>query len=134
MFRISLRLVSDDGDPAEVTAATGMAAGTATRAGEPSVRTGRPHKFSSWSVPLGPGPRVERPEEAFDALVSWGLPLARRFRDVCADKGWEASLVVVQEFRTPDEPLEKGISLSRELVEWLATAGAAVDVDQYIYY
>ncbi|MEU9885613.1 DUF4279 domain-containing protein [Sphaerisporangium sp. NPDC051011] len=111
-----------------------MTADTATRAGEPSAKTGRPHKFSSWSVSVGPQPRVERPEEAFNALISWGLPLARRFHEVCAKEGWEASLDIVQEFRTPDEPLEKGISLSRQLIEWLTTAGAGIEIDQYTYY
>lgn len=133
MFKISLRLVSDDGNPAEVTSLTGMRPDIEARAGENSRRTGKPHKFSSWSVSVGSESLLQRPEEAFDALVSWGLPVARKFHELCSKQGWEMSLIIVQEFRDADDVTEKGISLSPEVIEWLAVAGAGVEIDQYIY-
>ncbi|MBB4916124.1 hypothetical protein FHS44_003209 [Streptosporangium saharense] len=113
---------------------TGITADRMFRAGERSPRTGEPHRFSSWSVEIGPEGGFERPEDAFDELVSWGLPMAGKFHTLHAEGRWEISLVVVQEFRDADDSMEKGISLAPEVVEWLATADAGVEVDQYVYF
>ncbi|GII76861.1 hypothetical protein Sru01_18430 [Sphaerisporangium rufum] len=66
-------------------------------------------------------------------MASWGLPIARKFRELCSERGWEVSLIIVQEFRN-DDVLEKGIPLSPEVVETLAVAGAGVEIDQYVYH
>ncbi|GAA3420320.1 DUF4279 domain-containing protein [Streptosporangium vulgare] len=134
MFKISLRLVSDDGDPAQVSAATGMVADHAVRAGDRSIKTGKLYKFSSWSASVGPKSGFERPEEAFEELVSWGLPTAYTFRKLKSESNWEISLVVVQEFRNTDNPMEKGVSLNTQVIEWIAAAGAGLEIDQYVYY
>ncbi|WP_250214781.1 DUF4279 domain-containing protein [Acrocarpospora catenulata] len=134
MFRVYLRLVSDSGDPDSVTRAVGRTPDEVWRVGETSPRSGRPRKFSSWKVCFGPKNIVGSPDGALNELMSWGLPTARVIRELATEGGWEASLVVVQEFRDPDNVFEKGIVLEAELIEWLAVAGAAVDIDQYIYY
>ncbi len=57
---------------------------------------------------------------------------AHALRDLAGDQGWEAALIVVQEFRDAEEPREKGISMGADLIRWPAAARAGVEVDQYL--
>ncbi|SEU43127.1 DUF4279 domain-containing protein [Nonomuraea wenchangensis] len=132
MFNVYLRLVADDGDPETVTQALGVAPDESTRHGRPSSKTGRPYGFSSWTLALGRQVGSDQLDEVFDRLTAWGDRGARTLRDLAGDQGWEATLIVVQEFRDAEEPREKGISMGADLIRWLAAARAGVEVDQYL--
>ncbi|MET8984511.1 DUF4279 domain-containing protein [Nonomuraea wenchangensis] len=132
MFNVYLRLVADDGDPESVTQALGIAPDESTRHGRPSPKTGRPYGFSSWTLALGRQVGSDQLEEVFGRLTAWGDRGAHTLRDLARDRGWEATLIVVQELRDPEEPREKGISMGADLIGWLAAARAGVEVDQYL--
>ncbi|MEO3863681.1 DUF4279 domain-containing protein [Acrocarpospora sp. B8E8] len=134
MFRISLRLVSDSGDPDEVSLATDVVPEKTEKAGEMSPRTGNPYKFSQWTARIGPQRIAGSPDDAFHELASWGLPTAEAIRKLVAEGCWEATLMIVQEFRDPENVFEKGISMDPKIIEWLAASGAGADIDQYILY
>lgn len=82
--------------------------------------------FSSWRAAVGRDVDADGLDAVFGGLLSWD---AHRLRDL----GWEVSLIVVQEFRDRDDPGEKGISVSTDLVRWLADARAGLEIDQYLY-
>ncbi|MGA5764841.1 DDE-type integrase/transposase/recombinase [Nonomuraea bangladeshensis] len=128
MFNVYLRLVADDGDPESVTQALGVAPDESTRHGLPSPKTGRPYGFSSWTLALGRQVGSDQLEEVFGRLTAWGDRGAQTLRDLAGDRGWEAALIVVQEFRDAEEPRE-GIAIGADLIGRLAEARAGVEVD-----
>ncbi|GII91906.1 DUF4279 domain-containing protein [Sinosporangium siamense] len=133
MFRVRLRLVSDNGDPAAVTGATGIPPNRSFRAGETSTRTGKKYRFSQWSKSIGQESETDGIDDAIAEVCSWGLNTARSFREICLSDNWEASLVIIQEIRDADDPHEKGISLTSTAISWLAAAGASLEIDQYLF-
>lgn len=69
------------------------------------------------------------------------LPKTRMTRPVVAVLGRLAdsgeavvSLEIVQEIRDLDDPQQKGIFLGVDLLAWMSTARASLDIDQYVYH
>lgn len=131
-FEVYLRVASTTLLPAEISARVGVPADEAIPIG--TLR--RPHapayRHSVWkrrAVGSGDG----RPEDFEASVVAWGMEFAAKVGSLVAAGEAEVSLMIVQRVDDLGDPLQKGIFLSPELVQWMATAGASLDVDQYFF-
>ncbi|MBB4930361.1 hypothetical protein F4561_001181 [Lipingzhangella halophila] len=93
----------------------------------------------SWRIDLG---EAQRPDELFRRLAVLGEGVARVIAGIVrAQTGgapagpYEAWVVLslCQKIDEPDDPRQSGISIDEDVVAWAALAGAAIDIDQYVY-
>lgn len=89
-----------------------------------------PRPWASWSIQLEWPPGVHGGTEGLAiAIESLGQALAERSARLC-ERGCDVVISVCQEL--DDTPASVGLNLTPAAVRWLADAGAAVAVDQYV--
>ncbi len=67
-------------------------------------------------------------------VVGWGLDLAEALGRLAASGEADVYLEIVQEVNDIEDPQQRGIFLGPDLMAWPATAGANLDIDQYVYH
>lgn len=134
MFRMYLRVVSSTLWPEEISERLGAAPDSVIRRGTSRHPGTPPRDHSTWireiSGPAGPA----RPEELEHVVIGWGTPFAKALGALAGTGDIAVSLEIVQEIRHLDDPREKGIFLTADLLSWLAIAGASLDIDQYVFH
>lgn len=134
MFRIYLRVVSETLSPEGISARlrvrpdSSAAKGSRTRPEYP-VRAS-----TSWTREISDGRSNARPEELEPVVLGWGMEFAQDLGKLVLETDAVVALVVVQEFDDLEDGRSKGISMSADLINWLSTARACVDIDQYIFH
>lgn len=129
-LRASLVVESSELTLADITAALGRAPDTGHDLGSPGALRPQPRGWSSWSVDLAWSAAAHAGTEGLsNALTGMEMDLADRLAGL-RRRGCRVALSVVQDLA--DDSASTGIHLTAAAVEWLATAGAAVDVDQYV--
>ncbi len=132
MFSVYLAAKSRSAEPSTVTEATGLTPNECRTAGRPYGPNGAPSRSSSWVKYIGPKDAVTRVEDVVcEVHESWGPAVAERLNGL-RRHGWEIRLVIVQRIEGEDDHMSKGIALCRESIDWLAQAGASIDIDQYV--
>jgi hypothetical protein len=74
-----------------------------------------------------------RPEPLLEMVVRLGDGFAHRLTRACRESTGRTVISIVQVIDEPDDPMQKGIVISPELVNWAAVAEASFDIDQYVY-
>lgn len=86
--------------------------------------------WAPWSLDLNLSPGAHAGTEGLaEAIESLGQPVAERAAILVA-RGCEVVISVFQEIE--DDPDSAGLHPSPRAIQWMASASAAVDVDQYI--
>lgn len=133
-FRVSLRVLSTRLPPEEITRRLGAEPDDAYAAGSRRRPQTPPRDHSSWvrraAAPATPG----RLEDVEPVVLGWGTEFARAVGALVGSGDATATLDIVQDIEDLDDPQAKGIFLGEELIAWLATARASIDVDQYIHH
>ncbi|WP_066369965.1 hypothetical protein [Herbidospora mongoliensis] len=120
MLRFYVRIISADGDPQEVTDATGITPDRTFRAGEIGP-SGEPRTSTVWSAALTGVPEVPR-----DEIFGWAPDIVTRLRTL-VDQGWRLSVVLAPASAEDDPDMTKGFdmplvrmwsSLRTEIPEW----------------
>lgn len=89
-----------------------------------------PREWTCWSTKLAWSPAVHGGTEGLAAAIeALGHPLAERAASLVA-QGCEVLVSVYQELA--DTPESHGLQLTPGAIRWMAAAGAAIDVDQYV--
>ncbi|MEV6282621.1 DUF4279 domain-containing protein [Kribbella sp. NPDC051770] len=131
-FEVYLRVASTSLLPEEITGRVGVPADEVVAKGTQRRPHAPAYRHSVWkrrAVSTGDG----RAEDFEDSILGWGLDFAEAVGSLVAAGQAEAFLVIVQRIDDLDDPLEKGIFLSPELIRWMAAARASLDIDQYVF-
>ncbi|MBN0047110.1 DUF4279 domain-containing protein [Streptomyces actuosus] len=129
-FRVYLRVVSETLQPEEISRRLGRDPDESTMIGSRRRPQSPLRSHSTWIRHAGRA----RPEDLEPVILSWGPAFAASLGRL-ADSGEAAvRLEIVQEIRDLDDPQQKGICLGADLLCWLGTARASLDIDQYIYH
>lgn len=89
-----------------------------------------PRQWTSWSIELAWPPGVHGGTEGLAvAIESLGQSLAERSA-MLAERGCDVVISVHQELANTPESV--GLNLTPAAIRWMAAAGAAVAVDQYV--
>ncbi|WP_067968505.1 hypothetical protein [Nocardiopsis trehalosi] len=81
-------------------------------------------------IDIGSNPR---PEPLLEMVVRLGDGFARRLARSSRESAGRTVISIVQVIDEPDDPIQKGIAISPELVNWAAAAEASFDIDQSMY-
>lgn len=116
---------------ADITVAAGRAPDSGADLGASTALRTQPSERSSWAIDLGWRAGAHAGTEGLSGAIE-GLEkqLANR-PALLGQRGCVVVLSVVQEL--VDDPASTGLHLSAAAVGWLAAAGAAVDIDQYVH-
>ncbi len=129
-LRAAISAESQDLTSSDISSALGCLPSTSHDVGSAGSLRPEPRERSLWSLDLswraGAHAGTEGLSQAIEAL---GTPFADRLANLKA-RGCDVVLSVVQELA--DEPESTGLHLSAPAIEWLARAGAALDIDQYV--
>ena len=129
-FWAYLRVTSLQLQPGEITQALGVEPDESHGIGEADPDSLGTYKWSVWSRYLVLDDAVPWGTEALTAAIeALGGGLADRLGEL-ARTSCEVSLMVVQELY---EDCDSGLFLTAAAVDWLARAGARVDVDQRVF-
>ncbi|NAS26641.1 hypothetical protein GT755_33825 [Herbidospora sp. NEAU-GS84] len=107
MLRDYVRVISDDGDPHEVTALIGITPDRTFRAGEIGP-SGEPRTSTVWSVALTGVPEVPR-----DEILGCAPDIVARLRTL-VDRGWRLSVVLGPASADDDPDMARGFVLPME--------------------
>ncbi|MFC9972692.1 DUF4279 domain-containing protein [Spirillospora sp. NPDC127200] len=129
-----LRLVSETLPVAEISERLGADPDQAWERGSRRRPEAPPRDHTLWARHAEVPESDPRPEHLEPVVLGWGGDFARAVGELVAAGDAAASLEIVQEIRDIDDHLAKGIFLRPEMLEWLATARASLDIDQYIYH
>ena len=130
MFKAALVVQSRDLSLEEISAAMARPHDSGYERGSISPLRKVPRGWSSWETELRWPDDVHAGTEGLStAIESLGLPTAERAGALAA-QGCEVVISVRQDL--VDDPASVGLYLTPEAVSLLATAGAAVSVDQYV--
>lgn len=132
-FRMYLRVVSSEFQPAEITERLGVVPSESSDIGSRRHPEGPARKNGTWIRLASAAGEGSRPEDFEPTVLGWGRDFAAALGALADSGDAVVSLVIVQEIRDIDDPLQKGIFLSPALMEWLGTAKASLDIDQYVY-
>ncbi|MFC8591696.1 DUF4279 domain-containing protein [Streptomyces atroolivaceus] len=94
----------------------------------------RPRSHATWIRHARTAEDDARPEDLEPVVVGWGLDLAEALGRLAASGEADVYLEIVQEVNDIEDPQQRGIFLGPDLMAWLATAGATLDIDQYVYH
>ncbi|WP_426569614.1 DUF4279 domain-containing protein [Streptomyces canus] len=129
-----LRVVSQALQPEEISKRLGAEPDESTSIGSRKHPQSPPRSHATWIRRVGAAEGCARPEDLEPVVIGWGSDFADALGRL-ADSGEAAvSLEIVQEIRDLDDPQQKGIFLGADLVAWMGTARASLDIDQYIYH
>lgn len=132
-FEVYLRVASTALLPEEISDRLGVPADEAIPVGTRRRPHAPPYRYSVWkrrAVATGDG----RPEDFEASILGWGLEFAEKVGSLVTAGEAEVFLVIVQRIDDLGDPMQKGIYLSPELIHWMATARASLDVDQYVFH
>ncbi|MQA97895.1 MAG: DUF4279 domain-containing protein [Streptosporangiales bacterium] len=133
-FRIYLRVVSSRLPPEEISDRLGTEPDSAYAVGSRRRPQARPRNHTSWMRHATAPGTPERPEDLEPVILGWGMDFASAVGDLVESGDATAMLEIVQEIRDLEDVQAKGIFLSEELITWLSTAQASIDIDQYILH
>lgn len=133
-FRMYLRLISHTIQPDEMTARLQVDPDEVAAMGSRRRPASPPRQHATWKLHAKSESTSARTEDLELAALKWGPALAESIRKLVDSGDVDASLVIVQEIRDIDDGQQKGIALGVELLAWMATARAGLDIDQYIYH
>lgn len=133
-FRIYLRVVSSTLQPSEISTKLGLEPDESTSIGSRRRPESPPRQHATWIRRVEVDRDQARPEDLEPVILEWGLDFARSLGKLVESTDCFVSLEIVQQIRNLDEEKEKGIFLGGELIAWMATARASLDIDQYIYH
>jgi hypothetical protein len=95
---------------------------------------GRTRSGRAWPRGAGaPGTPGWTGDLAADVLT-WGIGFAESVGRLTATSDAAATPVIIQEIRDLDDTQAKGVWLAPDLVRWMATATAGLDLDQYVHH
>jgi Domain of unknown function (DUF4279) len=118
-------------DPERVTEICGLTPDEAFHLGDNSQIRGRTKTFHHWARYLDVVEGVHLGTEGLSkALEELGVESAKRFKLV-SEAGGEVTCAFVQKVHGDTDFWATGIHLSASALEWLATAQAELDIDQY---
>ncbi|WP_367134560.1 MULTISPECIES: DUF4279 domain-containing protein [Streptomyces] len=129
-----IRVVSGTLTPVDITNLLGVDPDEAYAIGSRKRPEYPPRSNTSWIREVEASVPSARPEDLEPVLLSWGDSFATALSGLSSREVAEVSLVIVQEIRDIESSAEKGIFLGAGLLAWLARAGAALDIDQYIHH
>lgn len=131
MFRADVRIVSETHTAADITQVLGVRPDDTRAVGDARFSWSPPAGVHTWVRHVNSGESCPRFEDLAEGIQGWGADLAHKLGTL-SRQGLEVQLSVVQDIADPNDPMEKGITMSAALIQWLAEAGASVDIDQYI--
>lgn len=129
-----VRVVSRTLLPSEIDARLGVSADESYAIGSRRHPQAMPRGHSGWIRHARVPEPGARPEDLEQVVLGWGEPFALALGGLADSGHTDVSLVVVQTVYDLDDEMARGIVLSAELVAWLASARAYVDIDQYIFH
>ncbi|WP_405805991.1 DUF4279 domain-containing protein [Streptomyces sp. NBC_00210] len=133
VFRMYVRVVSGTLTPEDITERLGVRPDEAHAVGSRRRPEHPPRAFTSW-IRHAEAPVPEaRPEDLEPVVLGWGPGFATALGEL-AGNGAEVSLVIVQRIEDIESTAAKGIFLGPRLIEWLSSAHASLDIDQYIHH
>ncbi|MFD3608457.1 hypothetical protein ACFWXA_10350 [Streptomyces atroolivaceus] len=99
----------------------------------------RPRSPATWIRHARTAEDDARPEDLEPVVVGWGLDLAEALGRLAASGEADVYLEIFQEVNDIEvndieDPQQRGIFLGPDLMAWPATAGATLDIDQYVYH
>lgn len=128
-----IRVVGTSVPPDEVSQVLGRVADESWVMGEPRRQADGHYTFHCWVMHLGGSTEDENYADRFSESVSeLGSDLAARFACL-VDRDMGVVLEYVQRVAGENDHLAVGLSLLPEAIQWLATAKASLDIDQYLY-
>ncbi|MFF9087522.1 DUF4279 domain-containing protein [Streptomyces sp. NPDC014991] len=133
-FRMYLRVVSESLQPQEISARLGTGPDESTAIGSRRRPQSPPRPHATWIRHAAAAGGSARPEDLEPVVLGWGPEFAAALGRLARSGDADVSLVLVQEITDPDDPQQKGVFLRADLLAWLATAGASLDIDQYVYH
>ncbi|MCX4546354.1 DUF4279 domain-containing protein [Streptomyces sp. NBC_01565] len=128
-FRVYLRVVSESLRPEEISERLGGRPDESTMIGSRRHPQSPPRSHSTWIREAGRA----RPEDVEPVILSWGPEFAAALGRLAGSDEASVCLQIVQTIHDPDDPQQRGITLTPPLLAWLATAHAALDIDQYVH-
>ncbi|MGW4607140.1 DUF4279 domain-containing protein [Streptomyces lannensis] len=129
-----LRVVSQSLQPEEISKRLGAEPDESTSIGSRKRPQSPPRSHATWIRRVGAAEGCARPEDLESVVVGWGLDFAGSLGRLAESEEAVVSLEIVQEIRDLDDPQQKGIFLGADLLAWMGTARASLDIDQYIYH
>ncbi len=130
MIKASLVVESRELTLAEISAALARRPDSGYDRGSLAPVTKTPRQWTSWAMDLVWPDGVHGGTDGLaSAIESLGQPLAERATQL-AEQGCNVVISVCQELA--DAPGSVGLNLTPAAVRWIAAAGAAVAVDQYV--
>lgn len=133
-FRMYLRVVSQSLQPEEISKRLGAEPDESTSIGSRKHPQSPPRSHATWIRRVGAAEGCARPEDLEPVVVGWGPDLADALGRLADSGEAVVSLEIVQEIRDLDDPQQKGIFLGADLLAWMGTARASLDIDQYVYH
>jgi len=133
-FTMYVRVISETLAPDEIDDRLGMPADESYALGSRRHPQAMPRAHNRWvRYARVPEPGA-RPEDLEQIVTGWGEPFARALGRLSDSGEAEVALVLVQNIEDLDDEMAVGIVLGAELISWLATARAYVDLDQHIFH
>ncbi|TWE19442.1 uncharacterized protein DUF4279 [Kitasatospora atroaurantiaca] len=129
-----VRVVSSSLQPSDITARLNAEPDESSAIGSRRRPELPPRGHTSWIRRAVAPEAGARPEDLEPSVLAWGTEFAAALGALAESGAADVSLVIVQRIQDPDGTAEKGIFLGAELIRWLATAGASLDVDQYVLH
>lgn len=133
-FCMYLRVVSQSLQPEEISKRLGAEADEFTSIGSRRHPQSPPQSHATWIRRAGVAGGCARPEDLEPVVVGWGRDFADALGRLVSSGAAVVSLEIVQEIRDLDDPQQKGIFLGADLLAWMGTARASLDIDQYVYH
>ena len=130
--RVYLRVLSDELPPSALTAAIRLEPTRTREMGSKREPVSRPLPEHRWYLDLGQTSPEVSLTRLLEAVPRLGLEAARRLGELVRAGRAVAMLEVVQVVTDPEDTFQLGIWFENDTLEWLAAAGAGVDIDQYL--
>ncbi|GAA5014816.1 DUF4279 domain-containing protein [Actinopolymorpha pittospori] len=129
-----LRVVSESLQPEEISERLGVEPDESTSIGSRKRPESRPRSHATWIRRVVAAEGCARPEDLEPVVVGWGPDLADALGRLAESGEAAVSLEIVQEIRDLNDPRQRGIFLGADLLAWMGTARASLDIDQYVYH
>jgi hypothetical protein len=130
MIKAALAVQSHELSLAEISAVMGREPDDGYDRGSLSPVGGMPRLWASWSMDLNLSSAAHIGTMGLTAAIeSLGELIAKRTAALAA-RGCDVVISVCQEIA--DDPNSVGLHLSPAAIRWMAAAGVAIDIDQYV--
>ncbi len=129
-----LRVVSSVMQPEEITEQLGVEPDEANAIGSRRRWTSPPRTHTTWMRHTKPSSEGARPEDLAPQVLAWGEDFAKALGRLVDSTDAVVYLELVQEVTDLEDPNQKGIWLTHDLIAWLTLAKGSLDIDQYIHH